>query len=1009
MSLTHIKVRGAREHNLKGIDIDLPRDKLIVITGLSGSGKSSLAFDTIYAEGQRRYVESLSAYARQFLEMMQKPDVEHIEGLSPAISIEQKTTSRNPRSTVATVTEIYDYMRLLWARVGVPYSPATGLPITAQTVSQMVDRVMALPEGTRAFLLAPVVQGRKGEYRKELAEWQRSGYTRVRIDGELYAIEEAPALDKKYKHDIEVVVDRIVVKDGIQQRLAESFEAALKLADGLAFVDLADTTVAELGGLSGVAEAQTPFVSQNRSPELVEGRPTAESRPSTGSGLTVEGDGSSPKAKMKGTGLPANRIVFSEKFACPVSGFTIAEIAPRLFSFNAPQGACPDCDGLGERQEFDPQLVVPNEHLSLKKGAIVPWAKSNPPSPYYMQVLSSLAKAYGFNLDTAWEDLLPEQKLIILHGTGGMAVDLTFKDGRKEYTVRKAFEGVIGNLNRRLLQTDSAWMREELSKYQTSQPCETCHGARLKPEALSVKIAGVDIATPTRMSVGDALVWFGSVDQTLTNQQQQIAKAILKEINERLGFLNNVGLDYLNLDRTSGTLSGGESQRIRLASQIGSGLSGVLYVLDEPSIGLHQKDNDRLLATLRRLRDLGNTVIVVEHDEDAIRTADWVVDLGPGAGVHGGTVMAEGTLKQILKSKDSLTAAYLNGTREIAVPKTRRKGNKKKLTVHNARANNLKNVTASIPLGTFTCITGVSGSGKSSFTIDTLYASAARSLNGARVIAGAHDKVTGLEHCDKVIDIDQSPIGRTPRSNPATYTGAFTNIRDWFAQLPESAARGYKPGRFSFNVKGGRCETCSGDGLIKIEMHFLPDVYVTCEECNGKRYNRETLEVKWKGMSIADVLDMTVEDAVEVFKAVPPIRDKMAMLAEVGLGYVKVGQQATTLSGGEAQRVKLAKELSRRSTGQTLYILDEPTTGLHFEDVRKLLEVLHRLVEQGNSVVVIEHNLDVIKTADWIIDMGPEGGVKGGEIVAEGTPEQVAKVAASYTGHYLAPMLAKAS
>jgi excinuclease ABC subunit A len=1005
MSLTHIKVRGAREHNLKGIDIDLPRDKLIVITGLSGSGKSSLAFDTIYAEGQRRYVESLSAYARQFLEMMQKPDVEHIEGLSPAISIEQKTTSRNPRSTVATVTEIYDYMRLLWARVGVPYSPATGLPITAQTVSQMVDRVMALPEGTRAFLLAPVVQGRKGEYRKELAEWQRSGYTRVRIDGELYAIEEAPALDKKYKHDIEVVVDRIVVKDGIQQRLAESFEAALKLADGLAFVDLADTTVAELAS-SNPDHVPTAFG---------EARATFSPLPqAAGQASDDNSDSPSPnpsrkrEGNLKGTGLPANRIVFSEKFACPVSGFTIAEIAPRLFSFNAPQGACPDCDGLGERQEFDPQLVVPNEHLSLKKGAIVPWAKSNPPSPYYMQVLSSLAKAYGFSLESTWAELAPEQKLIILHGTGGMAVELTFRDGRKEYTVRKAFEGIIGNLNRRLLQTDSAWMREELSKYQTSQPCETCHGARLKPEALSVKIAGVDIATPTRMSVGDALVWFGNVDQSLTNQQQQIAKAILKEINERLGFLNNVGLDYLNLDRTSGTLSGGESQRIRLASQIGSGLSGVLYVLDEPSIGLHQKDNDRLLATLRRLRDLGNTVIVVEHDEDAIRTADWVVDLGPGAGVHGGTVMAEGTLKQILKSKDSLTAAYLNGTREIAVPKTRRKGNKKKLTVHNARANNLKNVTASIPLGTFCCITGVSGSGKSSFTIDTLYASAARSLNGARVIAGAHDKVTGLEHCDKVIDIDQSPIGRTPRSNPATYTGAFTNIRDWFAQLPESAARGYKPGRFSFNVKGGRCETCSGDGLIKIEMHFLPDVYVTCEECNGKRYNRETLEVKWKGLSIADVLDMTVEDAVETFKAVPPIRDKMAMLAEVGLGYVKVGQQATTLSGGEAQRVKLAKELSRRSTGQTLYILDEPTTGLHFEDVRKLLEVLHRLVEQGNSVVVIEHNLDVIKTADWIIDLGPEGGVKGGEIVAEGTPEDVVKVAASYTGHYLKPMLEKA-
>ena len=984
--LTHIKVRGAREHNLKGIDIDLPRDQLIVITGLSGSGKSSLAFDTIYAEGQRRYVESLSAYARQFLELMQKPDVEHIEGLSPAISIEQKTTSRNPRSTVATVTEIYDYMRLLWARVGVPYSPATGLPITAQTVSQMVDRVMALPEGTRAFLLAPAVQGRKGEYRKELAEWQRSGYTRVRIDGEFYPIEEAPALDKKKKHDIEVVVDRIVVKDGIQQRLAESFEAALKLADGLTFVDLADTSVAEL---------QTANADSVPS-AFGEARATFTPAPANVSG-----------GAMKGTGLPPNRIVFSEKFACPVSGFTIAEIAPRLFSFNAPQGACPDCDGLGERQEFDPQLVVPNEHLSLKKGAVVPWAKSNPPSPYYMQVLASLAKAYDFDLDTPWDELAPDQKLIILHGTGGMPVELTFKDGRKSYSVRKAFEGVIGNLNRRLLQTDSAWMREELSKYQTSQPCETCHGARLKPEALAIKIAGVDIATPTKMSVGDALVWFGNVETTLTNQQQQIAKAILKEINERLGFLNNVGLDYLNLDRTSGTLSGGESQRIRLASQIGSGLSGVLYVLDEPSIGLHQKDNDRLLATLRRLRDLGNTVIVVEHDEDAIRTADWIVDLGPGAGVHGGTVMAEGTLETILKAK-SLTADYLNGAREIAVPKVRRKGNKKKLTIHNARANNLKNVTASIPLGTFTCITGVSGSGKSSFTIDTLYASAARSLNGARVIAGAHDKISGLEHCDKVIDIDQSPIGRTPRSNPATYTGAFTNIRDWFAQLPESAARGYKPGRFSFNVKGGRCEMCSGDGLIKIEMHFLPDVYVTCEECNGRRYNRETLEVKWKGLSIADVLDMTVEDAVEVFKAVPPIRDKMAMLAEVGLGYVKVGQQATTLSGGEAQRVKLAKELARRSTGQTLYILDEPTTGLHFEDVRKLLEVLHRLVEQGNSVVVIEHNLDVIKTADWVIDLGPEGGVKGGEIVAEGTPEHVAKVPRSYTGHYLAPMLAKA-
>jgi excinuclease ABC subunit A len=985
MALTTISVRGAREHNLKGIDIDLPRDALIVITGLSGSGKSSLAFDTIYAEGQRRYVESLSAYARQFLEMMQKPDVEHIDGLSPAISIEQKTTSRNPRSTVATVTEIYDYMRLLWARVGVPYSPATGLPISAQTVSQMVDRVMALPEGTRLYLLAPVVRGRKGEYRKELLEWQKAGYTRVRIDGELYEIQDAPALDKKLKHDVEVVVDRLAVKDGIQTRLADSFEQALKLAEGLAYVDLADGVVPGPSTGSGRADPSTAPAQ----PELVEGR-----APEVG-------------GKMKGAGLPANRIVFSEKFACPVSGFTIEEVEPRLFSFNAPQGACATCDGLGEKMLFDPQLVVPNEELSLKKGAVVPWAKSNPPSPYYMQVLASLAKAYGFSLDTPWTDLPGEVKLIILYGTGGKRVPLTFKDGRKEYTVDKAFEGVIGNLNRRLLQTDSAWMREELSRFQTAQPCETCHGARLNEKALAVKVAGSDISTPVRLSVSDALAFFTALPGSLTDTQNQIARAILKEIVERLGFLNNVGLDYLNLDRTSGTLSGGESQRIRLASQIGSGLSGVLYVLDEPSIGLHQRDNDMLLATLKRLRDLGNTVIVVEHDEDAIRAADHVVDLGPGAGVHGGEVVAEGPLTQILKSKKSLTAAYLNGTRAIEVPTKRRRGNGKTLTVHGASANNLKNVTASIPLGTFTCITGVSGSGKSSLTIDTLQAGAARALNNARVIAGAHDKITGLEYCDKVIEIDQSPIGRTPRSNPATYTGAFTQIRDWFAGLPESEARGYKAGRFSFNVKGGRCEACQGDGLIKIEMHFLPDVYVTCEECHGKRYNRETLEVKFKGHSIADVLDMTIEDAEEFFKAVPPIRDKMHMLNEVGLGYVKVGQQATTLSGGEAQRVKLAKELSRRSTGQTLYILDEPTTGLHFEDVHKLLEVLHRLVDQGNSVVVIEHNLDVIKTADWIIDLGPEGGVRGGEVIASGTPEEVVKVARSYTGKYLKPLVGK--
>jgi excinuclease ABC subunit A len=975
--LTHISVRGAREHNLKGVDVDIPRDKLVVITGLSGSGKSSLAFDTIYAEGQRRYVESLSAYARQFLELMQKPDVEHIEGLSPAISIEQKTTSRNPRSTVATVTEIYDYMRLLWARVGTPYSPATGLPISAQTVSQMVDRVMALPEGTRFYLLAPTVRGRKGEYRKELAEWQKAGFTRVRIDGEFYEIAEAPALDKKFKHDIEVVVDRLVVREGLETRLADSFETALKLAEGLAYVDLAD------GVIPGREE---------------EGARKGRSKKGEAKGSAAAGVGQ----------IPPNRIIFSEKFACPVSGFTIQEIEPRLFSFNAPQGACPACDGLGEKLYFDPQLVVPNENLSIKKGAVVPWAKSNPPSPYYMQVLGSLARHFGFSLDAPWNQLSDEHVDAILYGTKGKPVTLTFVDGRKTYEVKKPFEGVIGNLNRRMLSTESAWMREELSKYQSAAPCEVCGGARLKPEALAVKIAGEDISMSTRRPVGPALAFFSTLAEKLTPQQQEIARAILKEIIERLGFLNNVGLDYLNLDRTSGTLSGGESQRIRLASQIGSGLSGVLYVLDEPSIGLHQRDNDRLLVTLRRLRDLGNTVIVVEHDEDAIRTADHIIDMGPGAGVHGGEIVAQGSLDDILASDASLTGDYLSGRRAVPLRPSRRKGNGRKLTVRGARANNLKDVTASIPLGTFTCITGVSGSGKSTFTIDTLYATAARQLNGARMLAGHHETIEGLQHLDKVIDIDQSPIGRTPRSFPATYSGAFTAIRDWFAGLPEAQARGYKPGRFSFNVKGGRCEACQGDGVLKIEMHFLPDVYVTCDVCHGARYNRETLEVTFKGKSIADVLDMTVEDAVEFFKAVPPIRDKMAMLAEVGLGYIKVGQQATTLSGGEAQRVKLAKELSRRATGNTLYILDEPTTGLHFEDVRKLLEVLHALVDQGNSVVVIEHNLEVIKTADWIIDLGPEGGDKGGEIVASGTPEQVAREKRSYTGAYLKPLLAGA-
>jgi len=846
--------------------------------------------------------------------------------------------------------------------VGVPYSPATGLPIAAQTVSQMVDRVMALPEGTRAYLLAPAVRGRKGEYRKEIAEWQKAGYTRLRIDGELVAIEDAPALDKKFKHDIEVVVDRIAVKDGIQTRLADSFEQALKLADGLAYIDLADGVVP---GREGEAKAKN----------------------------------------LKGAGVPLNRIVFSEKFACPLSGFTIESIEPRLFSFNAPQGACPACDGLGEKLLFDPQLVVPNEGLSIKAGAVVPWAKSNPPSPYYMQVLASLAKHYGFKLETPWHDLPGEAKLVILYGSGKTPVPLTFMDGKKQYTVTKAFEGVIGNLNRRMLQTESAFMREELGKYQTAQPCEVCDGKRLKPEALAVKVAGSDIADGVRLSVADALAWFSTLEEKLSDQQKQIAKAILKEINERLGFLNNVGLDYLNLDRTSGTLSGGESQRIRLASQIGSGLSGVLYVLDEPSIGLHQRDNDMLLATLKRLRDLGNTVIVVEHDEDAIRAADYVVDLGPGAGVHGGQVVAEGTLADILANPNSLTGQYLTGARRIEVPRERRKGNGLEIVVENARANNLKGVTAHFPLGLFCCVTGVSGSGKSTLTLDTLQAGASRTLNGARIVAGAHDRIVGLDNCDKVIEIDQSPIGRTPRSNPATYTGSFTLIRDWFAGLPEAQARGYKPGRFSFNVKGGRCEMCQGDGLIKIEMHFLPDVYVTCEECGGQRYNRETLDVKFKGHSIADVLDMTIEDAESFFANVPPIRERMHMLNEVGLGYVKVGQQATTLSGGEAQRVKLAKELARRSTGKTLYVLDEPTVGLHMADVEKLIKVLQRLVDAGNSVVVIEHNLDVIKTADWIIDMGPEGGVRGGQIVAEGTPEQVAKNKASFTGHYLKPLL----
>jgi excinuclease ABC subunit A len=972
--LTHISVRGAREHNLKGIDVNIPRESLTVITGLSGSGKSSLAFDTIYAEGQRRYVESLSAYARQFLEMMQKPDVEHIDGLSPAISIEQKTTSRNPRSTVATVTEIYDYMRLLWARVGIPYSPATGLPIEAQQVSQMVDRVMQLPEGSRHYLLAPVVRGRKGEYRKELAEWQKAGFTRVRIDGQFHAIEDAPALDKKYKHDIEVVVDRIVVRAGIEARLADSFEQALKLAEGLAFLDPADA------------------------PEM----PGSER---TGVAAALE---QAAERQVLATHAPDGRITFSEKFACPVSGFTIAEIEPRLFSFNAPQGACPGCDGLGEKMEFDEDLVVPNHALSIQKGAVVPWAKSQPPSPYYMQVLGSLAREYDFPLDIPWGELPEEAQRVILHGTQGRPVTLRFVDGRKSYEVKKPFEGVIGNLNRRMLSTESAWMREELSKYQASHPCETCGGARLKPEPLAVKIAGEDISLSSRRSVADALAWFSSLDKKLTPTQSEIARAILKEINARLGFLHNVGLDYLNLDRTSGTLSGGESQRIRLASQIGSGLSGVLYVLDEPSIGLHQKDNDRLLETLKRLRGLGNTVLVVEHDEEAIRAADHVIDMGPGAGVHGGRVMAEGRPEQIAASPESLTGRYLSGALRIPVPKRRPPpGEEGWLRITGARGHNLQKVDLAIPVGLLTCVSGVSGSGKSTLVNDTLYAAVARHLYHSHAEPEPHDAIFGLEAFDKVINVDQSPIGRTPRSNPATYTGLFTPIRELFAEVPAARERGYGPGRFSFNVAGGRCEACQGDGVLKVEMHFLPDVYVPCDVCHGRRYNRETLEILYKGRNITQVLELTVEDAHAFFSAVPAIARKLQTLLDVGLGYIRLGQSATTLSGGEAQRVKLALELSKRDTGRTLYILDEPTTGLHFADIDLLLKVLHALRDAGNTVVVIEHNLDVLKTADWIVDMGPEGGAGGGRVVATGTPEDVAATPESFTGRYLRPLLAR--
>ncbi len=931
-----IEIRGAREHNLKNLSIDIPRNQLVVITGVSGSGKSTLAFDTIYAEGQRRYVESLSAYARQFLEQMDKPDVDSIEGLSPAISIEQKTTSKNPRSTVGTVTEIYDYLRLLFARVGVIYCHRCGAKISSQTVEQMVDHVLQWPERTKLLVMAPIVRGRKGEYRKELAQLQADGFVRVRIDGNLHELGQPIELDKNKKHEIEVVVDRLVLKDGIQSRLADSLETALRLADGVVRIEIPD----------------------------------------------------------------GESVLFSEKNACAECGLSYPDVAPRMFSFNNPHGACPDCSGLGTRNYFDVEQVVPHPELSLRDGAIAPWETRT--GMYYQQLLEALSIHYEFDMRTPFQELPPSIQKVVLHGSDGKPVRFFFDQGDRRHHYEKPFEGVLPNLERRYRESDSDAIREKLEQFMTVMPCPTCNGARLRPEALFVKVGGKSISEVCSFSIVQAEEFFNSLE--MDEKRTEIARRVLKEINERLGFLSQVGLDYLTLDRSSGTLSGGEGQRIRLATQIGSSLVGVLYILDEPSIGLHQRDNTRLLSTLKRLRDLGNTVLVVEHDEETIEEADHVIDMGPAAGVHGGEVVAQGAPEEVKAVEASLTGQFLSGQREIPVPQERRTSNRW-LVLKGCQENNLKNLTIQVPLGVMTCVTGVSGSGKSTLIIDTLYRALAQKLHRSRPRSGKVGKIEGLEQLDKVIDIDQSPIGRTPRSNPATYTGLFTDVRDLFAQLPEAKIRGYKPGRFSFNVKGGRCEACQGDGIIKIEMHFLPDVFVTCEVCKGARFNRETLEVKYKGKSIAEVLDMTCNQAAAFFENVPKIRNKLQTLRDVGLGYIKLGQSATTLSGGEAQRVKLAKELTKRATGRTIYILDEPTTGLHFADIDKLLSVLHRLVETGNTVVIIEHNLDVIKTADHLIDLGPEGGNRGGTLVAAGTPEEVARVEASHTGAYLRKML----